>query len=109
MNREFIEALEQISKEKELNPDIILEAVEISLATACKKNYGTSQNVEVTIASHGFKQEQDNNNSNQDNSHKKNKKIDQGLLNQINGISVQDDIKEHQIKETLGNTVSYLA
>lgn len=49
MNSEFIQALEQVSKEKELDIDVIVEAVEISLATACKKNYGNSQDVEVVI------------------------------------------------------------
>jgi len=49
VNSEFIEALEQISAEKELDIDIILEAVEVSLTTACKKNFGNNHNVEVTI------------------------------------------------------------
>lgn len=49
MNREFIEALEQISKEKELDAQVILDAVEISLATACKKNFGFNQDVDVII------------------------------------------------------------
>ncbi len=50
MNREFIEALEQISKEKDLNPDIIIEAVETSLATACRKNFGQTHQVDVVIS-----------------------------------------------------------
>ena len=49
MNIEFIEALEQIGKEKGITTDILLEAIEAALISAYKKNYGTSQNVRVNI------------------------------------------------------------
>lgn len=49
MNAEFIEALEQIEKEKGIDKDILIEAIETSLVSACKKNFGTSQNVKVII------------------------------------------------------------
>ncbi len=49
MNTEFIEALNQIEKEKGINKEILFEAIETSLVTACKKNFGTSQNVKVII------------------------------------------------------------
>lgn len=49
MNSEFIDALNQIEKEKGINKEILFEAIEISLVTACKKNFGTSQNVKVII------------------------------------------------------------
>ena len=49
MNIEFIEALEQIEKEKGISKDILFDALEASLISAYKKNYGSSQNVSVNI------------------------------------------------------------
>ncbi|PKM96073.1 MAG: transcription termination/antitermination protein NusA [Firmicutes bacterium HGW-Firmicutes-1] len=49
MNAEFILALNQIEKEKGISKDILIEAIENSLITACKNNYGTSQNIKVNI------------------------------------------------------------
>lgn len=49
MNIEFIEALEQIEKEKGVSREILFEALEASLISAYKKNYGSSQNVSVNI------------------------------------------------------------
>lgn len=49
MNTEFIEALVQIEKEKGISKDILLDALEASLISAYKKNYGSSQNVAVNI------------------------------------------------------------
>lgn len=49
MNIEFIEALEQIEKEKGISKDILLDALEASLISAYKKNYGSAQNVSVNI------------------------------------------------------------
>ncbi len=49
MNAEFIQALEQIEKEKNISKEVLLEAIENSLLTACKNHVGTSQNIEVTI------------------------------------------------------------
>lgn len=46
---EFIEALNQIEKEKGIDKEIIFEAIETSLVSACKKNFGTSQNIKVVI------------------------------------------------------------
>ena len=46
---EFIEALNQIEKEKGIDKEIIFEAIEMSLVSAYKKNFGTSQNVKVII------------------------------------------------------------
>jgi len=48
-NAELIEALNQIEREKGIDKEIIFEAIETSLVTACKKNFGTSQNVKVII------------------------------------------------------------
>lgn len=49
MNAEFIEALNQIEKEKGISKDILIETIEISLVTACKNNFGTAQNIKVEI------------------------------------------------------------
>jgi len=49
MNGEFLQAIEQIAKEKGIKEDVLFEAIDAALVTAYKKNYGTSQNVKVTI------------------------------------------------------------
>jgi N utilization substance protein A len=49
MNREFIEAMEELEKEKHISKDILIETIESALVSAYKKNYGTSQNVRVEI------------------------------------------------------------
>ncbi|QZY56792.1 transcription termination factor NusA [Crassaminicella profunda] len=49
MNGEFIEALDQIQKEKGIAKDILIDAIEAALISAYKRNYGTSQNVKVYI------------------------------------------------------------
>jgi len=46
---ELIEALNQIVKEKGIDADVIFEAIETSLVTAFKKNYGNNQNFKVII------------------------------------------------------------
>lgn len=48
-SNELINALNQIEKEKGINKEIIFEAIETSLVSACKKNFGTSQNIKVVI------------------------------------------------------------
>ncbi|HOQ16495.1 MAG: transcription termination/antitermination protein NusA [Epulopiscium sp.] len=49
MNSEFIGAIEQIAKEKGIDKELLFEAIETSLVSACKKNFGTSQNIKVSI------------------------------------------------------------
>ena len=46
---EFMEALREILKEKGIDEEVIYEAIETSLVSACKKNFGTSQNVKVVM------------------------------------------------------------
>jgi len=46
---ELIQALKQISKEKGIDENVIFEAIETSLVTACKKNFGTNANNKVII------------------------------------------------------------
>lgn len=48
-NKEFIEAINQISKEKEIDKEVLYETIENSLLAACKSQYGKSDNVKVTI------------------------------------------------------------
>ena len=49
MNREFIGAIDDLVKEKGISKDVLIEAIESALVSAYKKNYGTSQNVRVSI------------------------------------------------------------
>ena len=49
MSRELIEALGEIEKEKSISKEIILDALEAALISGYKKNFGTSQNVDVRI------------------------------------------------------------
>ncbi len=49
MNREFIKAIEDLEKEKQISKDVLIDAIESALVSAYKKNYGTSQNVHVNI------------------------------------------------------------
>ena len=46
---EFMEALREIVKEKGIDEEVIYEAIETYLVSACKKNFGTSQNVKVVM------------------------------------------------------------
>ena len=48
-SEEFLEALNIIEKEKGIDKEIIFEAIESSIVSACKKNFGTSQNIKVII------------------------------------------------------------
>ncbi|PKM83591.1 MAG: transcription termination/antitermination protein NusA [Firmicutes bacterium HGW-Firmicutes-13] len=49
MNYEFIEALEQIGKEKGISRDILFEAIEAALISAYKRNFNAAPNVKVHI------------------------------------------------------------
>jgi N utilization substance protein A len=49
MNKEFIQAIEELEREKQISKDVLIEAIESALVSAYKKNYGTSQNVRVDI------------------------------------------------------------
>jgi len=42
-------AIEDLEKEKGVPKDVLIEAIELALVSAYKKNYGTSQNVRVSI------------------------------------------------------------
>lgn len=49
MNQEFIEALDELEKEKGISKDVVFSALEAAMVSSYKKNFGTSQNVEVNI------------------------------------------------------------
>ena len=49
MNKELIEALDILEKEKNISKDTLLEAIENSLLTACKNHFGKADNVHVNI------------------------------------------------------------
>jgi len=49
MNNELLEALDILEKEKNISKDILLEAIETSLITACKNHFGKSDNIRVDM------------------------------------------------------------
>ncbi|MBP3337015.1 MAG: transcription termination/antitermination protein NusA [Clostridia bacterium] len=49
MNQDFILALDEIEKQKNIKKEVILETIEQALFAAYKKNYGQAQNVVVKI------------------------------------------------------------
>ena len=49
MNLELIEALKALEKEKGIDAEIILEAIEAALISAYKKNFASLQNVRVYV------------------------------------------------------------
>ena len=49
MNKELMEALDILEREKEISKDTLFEAIENSLLTACKNHFGKSDNIKVEI------------------------------------------------------------
>lgn len=49
MNKELIEALDILEKEKEISKETLFEAIENSLITACKNHFGKSDHIKVQI------------------------------------------------------------
>ena len=49
MNKELMEALDILEKEKEISKETLFEAIENSLVTACKNHFGKADNVIVEI------------------------------------------------------------
>ncbi len=49
MNKDFINAIDDLVKEKGISKDVLIEAIASALVSAYKKNYGTAQNVRVSI------------------------------------------------------------
>ena len=49
MNKELMEALDVLEKEKEISKETLFDAIENSLITACKNHFGKSDNIHVEI------------------------------------------------------------
>lgn len=49
MNKEFFEALEELSMEKGINKNYLLDAIENALVMAYKRNFNSSENVKIVI------------------------------------------------------------
>ncbi len=49
MNAEFIQALEEIEREKGISKEVLIDAINSALKSAYKRNFGSSQNVEIDI------------------------------------------------------------
>lgn len=47
MNHEFMEALDELEKDRGIDKDILIDTIEQALLTAYKKNFGSAQNVRV--------------------------------------------------------------
>ncbi len=49
MNKELMEALDILEREKEISKDTLFDAIENSLMTACKNHFGKNDNIKVEI------------------------------------------------------------
>ena len=49
MNFELIEALNELEKEKGIESEVLIEAIEAALVSAYKKNFGTQSNMRISI------------------------------------------------------------
>ena len=49
MSKELMDALELLEKEKNISKDSLFDAIENSLVTACKNNFGKAENVRVEV------------------------------------------------------------
>ncbi|MCD2435497.1 transcription termination factor NusA [Acidaminococcus sp. NSJ-142] len=49
MNADFVKAIAELAKEKGIAPDILYSAVEEAMISAYKKNFGSAQNVRVSL------------------------------------------------------------
>ena len=49
MNKELLEALDTLEKEKDISKETLLEAIENSLITACKNHFGKADNMKAEV------------------------------------------------------------
>ena len=49
MSKELMEALEAVEREHNISKDVLLDAIENSLITACRNNYGRADNIRVEM------------------------------------------------------------
>ena len=47
MNHEFIEALDELEKDRGIDKDVLIDTIDQALLTAYKKNFGSAQNVRI--------------------------------------------------------------
>ncbi|MDU5950115.1 MAG: NusA N-terminal domain-containing protein, partial [Paenibacillus macerans] len=52
MSMDFIEALNELEREKGISKDILFEAIEAALISSYKRNFNTAQNVRVDMNRH---------------------------------------------------------
>ena len=79
MNKEFIDAIEQLEEEKGISKEVLFNAIDSALISAYKKNYGTNQNVRVEI-------DQEN-----------------GEINVFNSMEVVDEVEDESIQISLAD------
>ena len=53
MNHEFMEALDELEKDRGIDKEVIIDTIEQALLTAYKKNFGSAQNVRVSVDREG--------------------------------------------------------
>ena len=49
MSKELMDALDLLEKEKNISKDSLFDAIENSLITACKNNFGKTDNIRIEI------------------------------------------------------------
>ena len=49
MSKELMDALDLLEKEKNISRDSLFDAIENSLITACKNNFGRAENIRVEV------------------------------------------------------------
>ena len=55
MNTELMEALTILEKEKNISRDVMMDAIENSLLSACKNHFGTAENIKVILRLRGLR------------------------------------------------------
>ena len=48
-SKEFLKALNEITKEKNIDPEVVYDAMELALTSAYKKNFNSNTNVKVVF------------------------------------------------------------
>ena len=49
MNTEFMQALDELVRDRGIDKDVLLETIEQALTSAYKKNFGSAQNVRIDM------------------------------------------------------------
>lgn len=89
MSAEFINALEQLEREKGIDKEVLFEAIEAALISAYKRNFGSTQNVKVSIER-----------STGDVKVYALKRVTERPMNDLTDISLEEALKiDHKLKE----------